>query len=156
MTTMEEKGGEPLRALIQRVSAAEVKVEGEAIAQINHGLVIFVCAMKGDSEQNAMSLAKRIVNLRIFGDDAGKMNRSLLDVKGCALVVSQFTLAANMSRGNRPSFSAAAPANEGETLYKKFVDELQYCCHVETGRFAANMQVKLINDGPATFWLEID
>lgn len=123
--------------------------------QIGPGLLIFVCAMQDDSETDADRLAAKIGKLRIFGDDAGKMNRSLLDTGGAALVVSQFTLAADTARGNRPGFSAAAPPDRGERLYCHFVARLTEAgVAVETGRFGADMQVELVNDGPVTIWID--
>ncbi len=144
-----------MRALIQRVSAARVEVGGALIGQTGPGLLIFVCAMQGDTETAADALAAKIAKLRIFKDDAGKMNRSLLDVGGGALVVSQFTLAADTSRGNRPGFSTAAPPTEGEALYLHFADALRALGPaVETGQFGADMAVSLVNDGPVTIWLD--
>ena len=117
--------------------------------------MILVCAMQGDGEMQVRQLAEKIAKLRIFKDEARKMNRSILDVKGSALVVSQFTLAADTSRGNRPSFSAAAPAEEGKRLYEAFVSNLETLdIPVETGAFGADMAVELVNDGPVTIWME--
>ncbi len=117
--------------------------------------MILVCAMQGDSAAQADQLAQKIAKLRIFKDEAGKMNRSILDVEGSALVVSQFTLAADTSRGNRPGFSEAAPAAEGEELYEEFVRKLSaQGIHVETGAFGADMTVELVNEGPVTIWME--
>lgn len=144
-----------MRALVQRVTQASVTVEGQSIGQIKAGLVILVCAMQGDEDGNAAALAARIARLRIFQDDAGKMNLSLRDTGGSALVISQFTLAADTRRGNRPGFSSAAPPEAGERLYESFVEHLRgqgIVC--ETGRFGASMRVSLINDGPVTLWLE--
>ncbi|MEX0307190.1 MAG: D-aminoacyl-tRNA deacylase [Ruegeria sp.] len=144
-----------MRALLQRISSASVTVDGTVIGQSGSGLMILVCAMQGDSEAQVNQLAEKIVKLRIFKDDAGKMNRSILDVKGSALVVSQFTLAADTSRGNRPGFSGAAPAAEGEKLYGAFVSKLSdQGVPVETGAFGADMAVELVNDGPVTIWME--
>lgn len=145
-----------MRALIQRVTQASVTVDGATIGQINTGLLILVCAMAGDSQAQADQLALKISKLRIFADDAGKMNRSLVDTGGAALVVSQFTLAADTSRGNRPGFSAAAPPAEGEQLYQGFAAKLSGLgVPVETGKFGADMQVALINDGPVTIWMDL-
>jgi D-tyrosyl-tRNA(Tyr) deacylase len=144
-----------MRALIQRVTDAQVAVAGEVIGRTGPGLMILVCAMQGDTEQAAERLAAKIAKLRIFTDAAGKMNRSLLDTGGGALVVSQFTLAADTSRGNRPGFSTAAPPEEGERLYLHFARTLAALGpQVETGRFGADMAVSLTNDGPVTIWLE--
>ncbi|PJE28628.1 D-tyrosyl-tRNA(Tyr) deacylase [Pseudooceanicola antarcticus] len=144
-----------MRALLQRVTGARVEVEGQQIGQCGHGLMILVCAMQGDGEENARKLAARVAKLRIFEDEAGKMNRSIRDVGGSALVVSQFTLAADTSRGNRPGFSSAAPPEEGRRLYELFAEALAgEGIAVETGRFAADMQVSLTNDGPITIWIE--
>ena len=145
-----------MRALIQRVSRASVTVEDEVIGQIGPGLLVLVCAMAGDTETQAERLAAKIARLRIFRDAAGKMNRSLRDVGGAALVVSQFTLAADTARGNRPGFSAAAPPEEGERLYHHFARALAgEGVPVQTGRFGAEMAVELVNDGPVTIWMEI-
>ncbi len=144
-----------MRALLQRISSASVTVDGTVIGRSGPGLMILVCAMQGDGEAQADQLAEKIAKLRIFKDDAGKMNRSILDVHGSALVVSQFTLAADTSRGNRPGFSAAAPAAEGEHLYEAFVRMLSARgIPVETGAFGADMAVELVNDGPVTIWME--
>ena len=144
-----------MRALIQRVSEARVEVGGDVIGQTGPGLLILVCAMQGDGDEQALALAQKIAKLRIFKDDAGKMNRSLLDIGGSALVVSQFTLAADTSRGNRPGFSTAAPPDLGEQLYLGFADHLRGLGpHVETGEFGADMAVRLVNDGPVTIWME--
>ncbi|KIC46930.1 D-tyrosyl-tRNA(Tyr) deacylase [Ruegeria sp. ANG-S4] len=144
-----------MRALLQRVTKASVSVEGRLIGQSGPGLMILVCAMQGDAVSQAAELAKKIAKLRIFKDDAGKMNRSILDTEGTALVVSQFTLAADTTRGNRPGFSQAAPAAEGERLYEEFVRQLaDQGIPVETGAFGADMSVELVNDGPVTIWIE--
>lgn len=144
-----------MRALLQRVSQAAVRVDGEIIGQCGPGLLILICAMQGDAEAQADQLAAKIAKLRIFTDEAGKMNRSIADIAGSALVVSQFTLAADTSRGNRPGFSYAAPPAEGERLYEYFAAGLAALgIPVETGRFGADMKVSLINDGPVTIWLD--
>jgi D-tyrosyl-tRNA(Tyr) deacylase len=144
-----------MRALIQRVSDARVEVAGEVVGQTGPGLLILVCAMQGDTPAQAEALAARCAKLRIFRDAEGKMNRSLIDTGGGALVVSQFTLAADTSRGNRPGFSAAAPPVEGEALYLHFARSLAALGpDVETGQFGADMAVSLTNDGPVTIWLE--
>lgn len=144
-----------MRALVQRVSAAEVTVDGAVIGRSGPGLMILVCAMAGDTEGEARALAAKIAKLRIFRDNDGRMNRSLLDTGGGALVISQFTLAADTSRGNRPGFSTAAPPEIGERLYRVFAEALAALGPaVETGRFGADMAVTLTNDGPVTIWLE--
>ncbi|MCA0869559.1 D-tyrosyl-tRNA(Tyr) deacylase [Seohaeicola saemankumensis] len=144
-----------MRALIQRVSQASVTVEGACVGEIGGGLLILVCAMQGDSEAEADRLAAKIAKLRVFRDEAGKMNRSLKDSGGAALVVSQFTLAADTARGNRPGFSAAAPPEEGERLYEYFAAQMAaQGIAVATGRFGADMAVALVNDGPVTIWME--
>ncbi|MCF6316981.1 MAG: D-aminoacyl-tRNA deacylase [Marinosulfonomonas sp.] len=145
-----------MRALIQRVSEASVKVDGDVVGEIGAGLLILVCAMQGDTTANADALAAKISKLRIFADDDGKMNRSLLDIGGAALVVSQFTLAADTSRGNRPGFSAAAPPVEGRTLYQHFAGQMrEHGIDTATGRFGADMAVHLVNDGPVTIWMDM-
>lgn len=144
-----------MRALIQRVSQASVTVEGRIIGEIGAGLLILVCAMQGDSEAEADRLAAKIARLRIFRDDDGKMNRALLDTGGAALIVSQFTLAADTARGNRPGFSAAARPEEGERLYGYFIARMAaQGVPVARGLFGADMQVALVNAGPVTIWLE--
>ena len=138
-------------ALLQRVSEANVRVDGEVIGQIDAGLLVLLCAEKGDTEAVANKLLTKILKLRIFSDDAGKMNRSVQDVGGGLLVVSQFTLAADVAGGNRPSFTQAALPGDGRRLYEFFVAQAQKIHpHVQTGRFAADMKVALVNDGPVT------
>jgi D-tyrosyl-tRNA(Tyr) deacylase len=145
-----------MRALVQRVTEASVRVNGTVIGEIGHGVLILVCAMQGDGPDVSAKLAAKISKLRIFKDDAGRMNRSLLDTGGAALVVSQFTLAADTSRGNRPGFSAAAPPEEGAALYETFkADMANLGIEVASGQFGADMAVALINDGPVTIWLDI-
>jgi len=144
-----------MRALLQRVSHASVTVEGEVVGQTGPGLLILICAMQGDEEAQADHLAAKIAKLRIFTDEAGKMNLSVRDMGGSALVVSQFTLAADTSRGNRPGFSTAAPPEEGRKLYEYFAKALEaQGVPVDTGRFGADMKVALLNDGPVTIWME--
>jgi D-tyrosyl-tRNA(Tyr) deacylase len=144
-----------MRALVQRVARASVTVAGETVGQTGPGLLILVCAMRGDGDAAARQMAAKVAKLRIFPDDAGRMNRSVLDMGGGALVVSQFTLAADTARGNRPGFAAAAPPEEGARLYELFAAELAgQGVPVETGRFGADMQVALVNDGPVTIWME--
>ena len=144
-----------MKTLVQRVSEAAVTVEGRELGAIGPGLLVLVCAVRGDGEEQAAHLARKIAALRIFEDEAGKMNRSLLDVGGSALVVSQFTLAADLSRGNRPGFSRAAPPEEAKALYERFAVLLGgHGVPVETGEFGAHMAVRLINDGPVTIWMD--
>lgn len=145
-----------MRALLQRVSHASVTVDGEVIGKTGPGLLILICAMQGDTEAQADQLAAKISKLRIFKDEADKMNRSVLDIGGSALVVSQFTLAADTSRGNRPGFSAAAAPDEGRALYEYFAAKLaETGVPVETGEFGADMKVELLNDGPVTIWMDV-
>lgn len=144
-----------MRALIQRVTEASVTVAGEIAGEIGPGMLVLVCAMRGDTETNAETLAGRIARLRIFRDTEGKMNRSILETGGSALVVSQFTLAADTSRGNRPGFSEAAAPAEGERLYRHFSQVLaNEGIAVANGVFGAEMAVHLVNDGPVTIWME--
>lgn len=144
-----------MRALIQRVSEARVTVAGRETGKIGAGLLILVCAMEGDDTARADQLAAKISKLRIFKDQDGKMNRALLDSGGEALVVSQFTLAADTSRGNRPGFSAAARPEEGERLYLHFSAALRALgVTVANGEFGADMDVTLTNQGPVTIWLD--
>ena len=144
-----------MRALLQRVARASVSVEGAVLGEIGPGLLILACAMAGDDEAAARRLAAKAARLRVFRDEDGRMNRSVVDARGAALVVSQFTLAADTSRGNRPGFSAAAPPEEGRRLVEAFAAEIQsHGVPVATGRFGADMQVSLVNDGPVTIWLE--
>jgi D-tyrosyl-tRNA(Tyr) deacylase len=138
-------------ALLQRVSQASVQVQGEVIGQIGAGLLVLLCAEKGDTEAVAEKLLAKMLKLRIFSDDAGKMNLSVQDVGGGLLVVSQFTLAADVGSGTRPGFSGAAAPTEARSLYDHFVAQArQVHPNVQTGRFAADMQVALVNDGPVT------
>lgn len=145
-----------MRALIQRTSGARVSVDGRTTGEIGAGLVVFVCAMRGDGDEQAQWLARKVVNLRIFRDEAGRMNRSLLDTGGAALVVSQFTLAAE-TKGNRPGFSTAAAPEEGQRLYELFAEAVRgHGVTVATGVFGAEMKVELVNDGPVTIWLDTE
>lgn len=144
-----------MRALIQRVSEASVCVDNAVIGEIGPGLLVLVCAMQGDDRTAADYLSRKISKLRIFEDDGGKMNRSVTDIGGAVLVVSQFTLAAETQRGNRPGFSTAAPPAEGKALYTYFADQLaELGLPVARGSFGANMQVRLLNDGPVTIWMD--
>lgn len=146
-----------MRALIQRVTEASVTVDSEIIGEIGPGLLVLVCAMPDDTVETASALAAKIAKLRIFADDQGRMNRSVADVGGAVLVVSQFTLAADTRRGNRPGFSAAAPPDQGEKLYLAFARAVaDLGLPVETGRFGADMAVALVNDGPVTIWIDTD
>ncbi|QJW85270.1 D-tyrosyl-tRNA(Tyr) deacylase [Ramlibacter terrae] len=143
-------------AVVQRVREARVVVAGETIGAIGQGLLVLLCAERGDGETQADKLLAKLLKLRIFGDEAGKMNRSVQDVAGGLLVVSQFTLAADVSGGNRPSFTNAAAPEEGRRLYDHFVARAR-ATHplVQTGEFAADMQVHLVNDGPVTIPLTV-
>jgi D-tyrosyl-tRNA(Tyr) deacylase len=146
-----------VRALIQRVSEARVDITEATVGEIGPGVLILICAMQGDTEAQADKLAAKIAKLRIFKDDEGRMNKSLKDIGGSALVVSQFTLAADTSRGNRPGFSTAAAPAEGENLYEYFAAQMAaQDVPVATGRFGADMQVHLINDGPVTIWMDTE
>ncbi|MEJ5991535.1 D-aminoacyl-tRNA deacylase [Ramlibacter sp. PS3R-8] len=138
-------------AVVQRVSEARVVVDGRTIGEIGQGVLVLVCAERGDGEAQADKLLAKLLKLRIFSDDAGKMNRSVQDVQGGLLLVSQFTLAADTSGGNRPSFTNAAPPEEGRRLYEYVVAQARLVHPVvQTGEFAADMQVHLVNDGPVT------
>ena len=143
-------------ALLQRVSHASVVVDGAQIGAIDAGLLVLVCAEKGDTEREADALLAKLLAYRVFGDDAGKMNRSVTDVGGGLLLVPQFTLAADTNSGTRPSFSPAASPQHGLRLFDHFVARAR-ARHplVATGRFGADMKVALTNDGPVTFWLQI-
>jgi D-aminoacyl-tRNA deacylase len=145
-----------LISVLQRVSQARVVVAGSSVGEIGAGLLVLVCAERGDSEVQADKLLAKILKLRIFGDDAGKMNRSVQDLGGGLLIVSQFTLAADTAGGNRPSFTNAAAPDEGRRLYDYFVQQAR-AAHpvVQTGEFAAHMEVHLVNDGPVTIPLRI-
>jgi D-aminoacyl-tRNA deacylase len=144
-----------MKVVIQRVSAAEVRVQGKRIGGIGPGLVILVAVLKGDNEEDTRTLCDKIPRLRIFGDEQGRMNRSLIDVQGYLLVVSQFTLAADLRKGLRPGFDSAADPQLAESLYDKLVSDLRHAGHVvETGVFGAMMEVSSTNDGPATFILD--
>ena len=144
-----------MRAVIQRVSLAEVKVAGEPVGRIGHGLCVFLGIGKNDGESKADHLAEKIKNLRIFEDENGKMNRSAEEAREEILVVSQFTLYGDCRKGNRPSFSNAALPDDAEKLYKYFVQRLRGAgLRVETGQFKARMDVTLTNDGPVTFIVE--
>lgn len=145
-----------MRALLQRVSEASVSVDGKSVGRTGRGLLVLVCAMQGDDPAKVDRLADKVMRLRIFRDPDGRMNRSLLDTGGGALVVSQFTLAADTSRGTRPGFSTAAPPETGRVLYERFAEALRAGgIATETGIFGADMAVSLVNDGPVTIWLDV-
>jgi len=145
-----------MKALIQRVSAARVEIDGNVVGAIDAGLLVLVCAERGDTPALADRMLAKLLKLRIFSDDAGKMNRSVQDVGGGLLLVSQFTLAADVSGGNRPSFTGAAAPDDGRRLYEHFVAQAR-AAHpvVACGVFAADMQVHLVNDGPVTIPIEM-
>jgi len=141
-------------ALVQRVAQAAVDVDGQTVGAIGRGLLVFFCAERGDADAELDRFAQRLLRLRCFGDEAGRMNLSVQDVGGGLLVVSQFTLAADTASGNRPGFSAAAAPDEGRRLYDAFVARLRGLHPVvQTGRFGADMKVSLVNDGPVTLFL---
>ena len=143
-------------SVLQRVREARVEVDGKIIGDISHGLLALVCAERGDTEAEADKLLAKMLKLRIFQDDAGKMNKSVVDVAGGLLIVSQFTLAADTTGGNRPSFTNAAPPADGERLYDYFVTQArQLHPVVGTGSFGADMKVYLMNDGPVTIPLRM-
>lgn len=144
-----------MKALIQRVSQASVSINGEIYSQINEGMLILLGVGKNDEIENAKMLADKLINLRIFGDEDEKMNKSLLDIKGEMLVVSQFTLLADCKKGTRPSFDMAAPADKAKKLYEDFVKIISgYGLVVKTGKFQSMMDVSLVNQGPVTLLVE--
>jgi len=144
-----------MKAVIQRVGSASVTVDHQVVGEISRGMLVLLGVEKGDGEAQADWLVEKIVNLRIFEDQAGKMNLSLRDIGGSLLIVSQFTIAGNCEKGRRPSFDSAAPPDEGQRLYNYFVEVSQQTgIPVATGIFQADMQVALVNDGPVTFVLE--
>lgn len=144
-----------MKAVIQRVSEARVVVDGTVTGAIGIGTVVLLAVEQGDSEKDAGWLAKKIVELRMFGDSDGKMNLSLKDINGSILAISQFTLAGSCEKGRRPSFISAAPPDEGKRLYEEFISQLRALdVPVATGIFQADMKVSLTNDGPVTFILE--
>jgi D-tyrosyl-tRNA(Tyr) deacylase len=143
-------------ALLQRASSASVVVDGEVVGAIGVGLMVLVCAERNDSEREADALLTKLLAYRVFSDDAGRMNRSITDVGGGLLLVPQFTLAADTRSGTRPSFTPAAPPDEGRRLFDYVVERARRQHGlVQTGRFGADMKVSLTNDGPVTFWLQI-
>ncbi|MGB3541736.1 D-aminoacyl-tRNA deacylase [Rubrivirga sp.] len=143
-------------ALVQRVSAAAVHVEGELVGEVGRGLLVLLGVLEGDTRVEGEWLADKLARLRVFPDDDGKMNRSVQDVEGGALVVSQFTLAGDVRKGTRPSYARAARPEAAEPLYQAFASSLldHLGGRVQTGRFGASMQVSLVNDGPVTLWIE--
>jgi len=144
-------------ALLQRVSSASVVVNGATIGDIDAGLMVLVCAERGDTEKEADTLLAKLLGYRVFGDEAGKMNRSVADVGGGLLLVPQFTLAADTRSGTRPSFTPAAAPADGLRLFNHFVAQARLKHPVvQTGQFGADMQVTLTNDGPVTFWLQVN
>ncbi len=144
-----------MKALIQRVTSASVEVDGQVIGKIDKGILVLMCAVKGDGDSDLDYLVKKISQLRIFNDDKGKMNQSVLNIHGAALVVSQFTLAATTRKGNRPSFDNAEAQDRAKELYGVFVQRLKDTgIPVQAGAFAARMIVSLANDGPVTIWLD--
>jgi D-aminoacyl-tRNA deacylase len=144
-------------ALVQRVSQARVTVPGEVVGSIGQGLLVLMCAEPADQDAHAERLVDKLLKLRIFADDAGRMNRSVVDVGGGLLIVSQFTLAADLSSGNRPGFSGAAPAEQGRRLYESVLRlARQRHGQVEAGAFGADMQVSLVNDGPVTIPMRVN
>ena len=144
-----------MKALIQRVSAARVEVEDKVAGSIGRGLLVFLCVVQGDGPKDLDYLVKKVSQLRIFADDEGKMNLSVIDVRGEVLVVSQFTLAASTRKGNRPSFDAAESPGKAKAMYDLFAERLKNTgVNVQTGVFAATMAVSLVNDGPVTILLD--
>ena len=141
--------------LLQRVKNASVTVNDQVIGAVGKGLLVLVCAEKGDSQEQCEKLAKKVLAYRIFEDENGKMNKSVSDIGGEILIVSQFTLAADTAKGLRPSFTPAADPETGKRLYEHFIEKIKESgLKTETGQFGANMQVALINDGPVTIWLK--
>lgn len=144
-----------MKALLQRVKKSSVEIGGNIYSETGVGLLVFLGVEKNDDKSRADALAKKIVNLRIFEDEQGKMNLSVADIKGEIMSVSQFTLAGDTSRGNRPGFETAAKPEDAKPLYEYFTEALRsYGLSVKTGVFQADMQISLINDGPVTFMLE--
>lgn len=144
-----------MKALLQRVSDASVTVEGETIGRIGRGVVLFLAVERGDGEGELVKMVRKVAGLRLFADEQGKMNRSLVDVGGAVLAISQFTLAANLKKGFRPSFDGAEEPEQANRWFAAFCQRLQAeGVPVAMGRFGANMQVQMVNDGPVTFFLE--
>ncbi len=142
-------------ALIQRVKQASVSVNNQIIGEIDQGLLVLLGVEQGDNEQNAIRLSEKVLGYRIFSDNDGKMNLNVQQINGKLLVVSQFTLAADTQKGMRPSFTKGASPDMANELYQFFVQQCQQHIETQTGQFAADMQVSLINDGPVTFWLQV-
>ncbi len=140
-----------MKAVIQRVSRSSVAVDGSVVGKIGRGVNILLGVLKGDRPEDIEKMVSKIVNLRIFPDESGKMNRSLVDIDGEALVISQFTLAANLKRGRRPSFDEAMEPSEAKRMYELFCDRLAEYVEVKRGVFGAMMEVEIVNDGPVTF-----
>ncbi len=144
-----------MRACIQRVSRAHVSIDGQVFGTIQQGLVVLIGAGEGDRESDALYVAEKVVQLRIFADADGKMNRSLLDINGQVLAISQFTLFGDVRKGRRPSFISAADPVAANRLYEQVIEHIRsMTIHVETGKFQANMQVELVNDGPVTILID--
>jgi D-tyrosyl-tRNA(Tyr) deacylase len=144
-----------MKVLLQRVSSADVRVDGLVAGEIRKGLLVFLCAVKGDTDKDLDYLVKKVSQLRVFGDEEGKMNLSVLDTKGSVLLVSQFTLAAATRKGNRPSFDAAEAPDQAKRMCDAFAQRLgDLGIPVRTGVFGAMMDVSLVNDGPVTIWLD--
>ncbi len=142
-------------ALIQRVSSASVSINAETVGQIGQGLLVFLGIEKSDGESEANKLLKKVLSYRVFSDEEDKMNLNVRDIKGGLLIISQFTLAADTNRGLRPSFSSALPPDQAEPLYQYFLSQAQeQYDQIECGKFGADMQVSLVNDGPVTFLLK--
>jgi len=141
--------------LIQRVSRASVAVDGATVGDIEQGILLLLGVQRGDDQAKADKLLSKVLGYRIFPDDEGKMNRSVRDIQGQLLVVSQFTLAADTAKGTRPGFSRGAPPDEANRLYEYFIAQASEELTTASGRFGADMQVSLVNDGPVTFWLEV-
>ena len=144
-----------MKALMQRVTQAKVEVDGQCIGQIDHGIMLLLGVDKGDDQTKADQLLHKVLHYRFFADEDGKMNNNVQQVGGSILIVSQFTLVADTKKGLRPGFSSAAPPALGEEIYHYFVDQAQQKITVATGKFGADMQVSLTNDGPVTFMLEV-
>ncbi len=142
-------------ALIQRVKQASVSVNNQIIGEINQGLLVLLGVEQGDNEQKAIRLSEKVLGYRIFSDNDGKMNLNVQQINGKLLIVSQFTLAADTQKGMRPSFTKGASPDMANELYQFFVKQCQQHIETQTGQFAADMQVSLINDGPVTFWLQV-
>jgi D-tyrosyl-tRNA(Tyr) deacylase len=143
-----------MRAVVQRVREAMVSVDGEVTGKIGRGLLVYLGAGRGDRAEDMAYILGKIVNLRIFEDEQGKMNKSVQDVGGALLVVSQFTLYGDVRRGRRPGFDDAMPPEEAEKMYDAFVADARKILAVETGRFRAHMHVASVNDGPVTIWID--